>query len=105
MVQIPARFPGETLLLELPKALTLYITPEQFAALAAANRDLRLETTAQGELIVNPPTGIETGKRNCEMSGELYLLNYALARILSKVCKTTRHLRVFRSRNPQLTDF
>jgi Uma2 family endonuclease len=51
----------------------LYVTQEQFAALAAANRDLRLERTAQGELIVNPPTGWETGRRNWSISGELYL--------------------------------
>ncbi len=73
MVQTPASPETETLLIELPKAIGLYVTQEQFAALAAANRDLRLERTAQGELIVNPPTGWETGERNCSISGELYL--------------------------------
>ncbi|MDF5718608.1 MAG: Uma2 family endonuclease [Rhizonema sp. NSF051] len=48
-------------------------TQEQFAALVAANPDLRLERTAQGELIVNPLTGWETGERNWSISGELYL--------------------------------
>ncbi|MBD2486848.1 Uma2 family endonuclease [Aulosira sp. FACHB-615] len=71
MVQIPVN--PENLLIELPKAIALYVTPEQFAALAAANRDLRLERTAKGELIVNPPTGWETGKRNWNIAGELYL--------------------------------
>jgi Uma2 family endonuclease len=71
MVQIPAN--PETLLIELPKTVTLYVTQEQFAAIAAANRDLRLERTAQGELIVNPPTGWETGERNTNIVGELYL--------------------------------
>ena len=71
MVQLPAN--PETLLIELPKAIALYVTPEQFAALAAANRDLRLERTAKGELIVNPPTGWETSRRNATISGELYL--------------------------------
>ncbi|GBE92942.1 Uma2 family endonuclease [Nostoc cycadae] len=71
MVQIPAN--PETLLIELPKAIALYVTQEQFTALAAANRDLRLERTAQGELIVNPPTGWETGRRNWSIAGELYL--------------------------------
>ncbi|MGB7441987.1 MAG: Uma2 family endonuclease [Coleofasciculaceae cyanobacterium] len=73
MVQTPASRETETLLIELPKTIGLYVTQEQFAALAAANRDLRLERTAQGELIVNPPTGWQTGERNCNISGELYL--------------------------------
>ena len=73
MVQTPASPETETLLIELPKTIGLYVTQEQFAALAAANRNLRLERTAQGELIVNPPTGWETGERNWSISGELYL--------------------------------
>ncbi|NET39906.1 MAG: Uma2 family endonuclease [Cyanothece sp. SIO1E1] len=72
MVQTPASPEAETLLIQLPKAIGLYITPEQFLALAAANRDLRLERTAQGALIVNPPTGWETGAYNWNISGELY---------------------------------
>ncbi|NET57303.1 MAG: Uma2 family endonuclease [Symploca sp. SIO2E6] len=73
MVQTPTIPETETLSIDLPKTLALYVTQEQFAALALANRDLRLERTAQGELIVNPPTGWETGKRNLSISGELYL--------------------------------
>ena len=53
--------------------LNLQVTPEQFASLARTNTDLRLERTAQGDLIVNPPTGWETGKRNSNLNGELYL--------------------------------
>jgi len=71
MVQTPLK--SETLPLYLPQTINLYVTPEQFTALAVANRDLRLERNAQGELIVNPPTGWETGKQNCTISGELYL--------------------------------
>lgn len=73
MVQTPHQPESETLLLNLPTKLGLYVTPEQFAVLAASNQDLRLERTAGGELIVNPPTGWETGKRNSRISGELYL--------------------------------
>ena len=73
MVQTPASLETETLLIELPKTIGLLVTQEQFAAIAAANRDLRLERTAKGELVVNPPTGWETGERNCSISGELYL--------------------------------
>lgn len=71
MVQTPASREIETLSIELPKAIGLYVTQEQFAALAAANRDLRLERSAKGELIVNPPTGWETGRRNRSLTGQL----------------------------------
>jgi len=73
MVQTPKKPETETLLLELPRTLNLYVTQEQFAALAASNRELQLERTAKGELIVNPPTGWQTGKRNWSISGELYI--------------------------------
>jgi len=73
MVQIPAVPETETLLLELPKTLKLYVTQEQFEILAASNRELQLERTANGELIVNPPTGWETGEQNSSISGELYV--------------------------------
>ena len=73
MVHTPASSENQTLLIELPKTIGLQVSQEQFAALAAVNRDLKLERTAQGELIVNPPTGWETGEYNCSISGELYL--------------------------------
>lgn len=52
--------------------IPLTVTPEQFAAIAAENRDLRLERTANGELIVNPPTGSESGKFNFSILGQLF---------------------------------
>jgi Uma2 family endonuclease len=58
-------------LLNVPREVALQVTPEQFAALATANRDLRLERTAQGHLVVNPPTGGETGRRNLSITGQL----------------------------------
>jgi hypothetical protein len=51
----------------IPEALK--VTQEQFEALAAANRDVRLERMATGELIIMPPTGGDTGKRNTESGG------------------------------------
>ena len=57
--------------LQLPHQLALRVTPEQFAELAAVNRELRLERTSTGELIVNPPTGSETGYRNLSISTQL----------------------------------
>ena len=67
MVQAPPK----PLWLQLPHQLALQVTPEQFAALAAANRELHLERTATGELIVNPPTGGNTGHRNLSISTQL----------------------------------
>jgi len=61
----------ETISIELPNAIGLFVTPEQFEALALANPDLRLERSAQGELIVNPPTGGESGSRNLSISTQL----------------------------------
>lgn len=54
---------------------TFKVTHEQFQQIAAVNRDLRLERTATGELIVMPPTGSDTGKRNLDISGQLWLWN------------------------------
>jgi Uma2 family endonuclease len=59
--------------LQLPPVLKL--TDEQFEQLAAANRDLQLEVTAKGELIIMPPTGGETGNRNFDLSGQLWFWN------------------------------
>lgn len=69
MVQAPPQ--PKQLLLQLPRDIALTVTPEQFATLAAANRDLRLERTATGELIVNPPTGGGSGKRNAKIITQL----------------------------------
>jgi Uma2 family endonuclease len=47
------------------------MTEEQFFEISQINRDLRMELTAQGELIVMPPTGGETGDRNAELTMQL----------------------------------
>lgn len=44
------------------------LSEEQFLRLCEENPDLRLELTAQGELIIMPPTGIPTGRRNSRLS-------------------------------------
>ena len=61
------------LTLNLPPVLKL--TDEQFEQLAIANRDIRLELTAEGELIIMPPTGGETGNRNFELYLDLGIWN------------------------------
>jgi Uma2 family endonuclease len=64
-----------TLAVNIPPTLTLIVSHEQFVQLALANRDLQLERTATGELIVMPPTGSDTGKRNFDIAGQLWLWN------------------------------
>ncbi|MBD2292739.1 Uma2 family endonuclease [Anabaena sphaerica FACHB-251] len=59
----------------IPTTITLKISHEQFVDLAIANRDLQLERTATGELIIMPPTGSYTGKRNFDIAGQLWLWN------------------------------
>ncbi|MBZ8183000.1 Uma2 family endonuclease [Oscillatoria salina] len=61
------------LILNLPN--TLKLTHERFEQLAAANRDLRLELTANGELIIMPPTGGNTGRRNSKLTYQLEAWN------------------------------
>lgn len=50
---------------------TIELTDEQFFQLCQNNRDLRLERTAQGELIIMPPTGWESGNRNSRLTQRL----------------------------------
>lgn len=69
MIKTPNQ--AETLHMVLPDELNLKVTQEQFEALAKVNGDLRLESTAEGELIVNPPTGGESGQRNLKISTQL----------------------------------
>ena len=47
------------------------LTDAQFSKLCQANPDIKLERTAKGELIVMPPTGGETGKRNTKITQRL----------------------------------
>ena len=61
--------------LNIPPTLRLTLTHEQFVELAIANRELQLERTEAGELIVNPPTGGETGYRNLDIEGQLWFWN------------------------------
>jgi Uma2 family endonuclease len=49
----------------------LALSAEQFFALAQLNRELRLELTAQGALIVMSPTGGETSRRNVKIVFQL----------------------------------
>ncbi len=54
---------------------TIELSDEQFALICSNNRDLQLEKTATGELVIMPPTGGETGKRNSSINAQLWLWN------------------------------
>lgn len=51
------------------------LTDDQFYELCQLNRDLKIERTATGELIVMPPTGGESGKRNADLITDLNIWN------------------------------
>ena len=51
--------------------LSINLTDEQFFQLCQHNRDYQFERTASGELIIMPPTGSETSRRNMDLSYQL----------------------------------
>jgi Uma2 family endonuclease len=65
--------PMETLTLNLPS--TVALTDEQFYQLCIANEEWRLELTPEGELIIMPPTGGESGIRNSSLNLRVGLWN------------------------------
>ena len=56
----------------------LTLTDQAFEQLCHNNPDLRLERTAQGELIAMAPSGSETGYYNSDISGQLWQWNRKL---------------------------
>jgi Uma2 family endonuclease len=51
------------------------LTDEAFYQLCQANPDVKLERSAQGELIIMAPTGGESGRRNADITIDLGLWN------------------------------
>jgi Uma2 family endonuclease len=49
------------------------ISDEDFFAFCQANPDWRIERTSEGDLIIMPPTGGDTGKRNFNLNGLFYV--------------------------------
>ena len=63
---------GETmtgLTLEFPDSIDL--SGDRFFDFCIANRDLRIERTAEGEIIIMPPADTETGRRNAELTRQI----------------------------------
>lgn len=61
------------LTLQMPSSTKL--SDEQFFELCRINRDIRIERTANGELILMPPTGGETGTRNAGINAQIWIWN------------------------------
>jgi Uma2 family endonuclease len=47
------------------------LSDDDFFELCQENRDLRLERSAQGEVLIMPPTGGNTGRQNLRLAGQL----------------------------------
>lgn len=48
------------------------LNDDQLLELSSLNKDLRLERTAEGELVVRPPAGGETGNRNAGLTAQVW---------------------------------
>ena len=55
--------------------ITLRVTREEFEQLCQDNPDLRLELTAEGELIVMAPAGWESSERNLNLATDVAIWN------------------------------
>jgi Uma2 family endonuclease len=62
---------AQTITLQNPLELNIELTEEQFFQLCQKNRDLQFERTANGELIIMPPTGSDTSNRNIDIAYQL----------------------------------
>jgi Uma2 family endonuclease len=70
MTEVTTQVENSPLVLHLQPIINL--TDEQFFELCQINRDLRIERTATGELLIMAPTGTETGGGNFRLNGQLY---------------------------------
>ncbi|MDZ8091730.1 MAG: Uma2 family endonuclease [Nostoc sp. DedQUE05] len=59
------------LVLQIPSSMQM--TDEQFFEFCQVNRDLRIERNKFGELVIMPPTGSETGNREGNIFGQLWV--------------------------------
>ncbi len=59
------------------RAVSLHwpLTDDEFAKLCALNPEIRLEYTCTGDLIIMPPTGMDTGERNASLTAAFVVWN------------------------------
>lgn len=70
-VLTPPRARDSAVVIRLTPAIEM--TDDEYFALCQINRELMIERTAEGDLIVMPPTGFITGDRNSEINMQLRL--------------------------------
>jgi Uma2 family endonuclease len=66
---------GQALALSVPPDVRLRVSDEDFWRLCQENPDLRLERTAEGELIVMPPAAPDGSQRNAGLTAQLWAWN------------------------------
>ncbi|MCD8489771.1 MAG: Uma2 family endonuclease [Desertifilum sp.] len=71
MLSVPSEVGSSPLVLHLQPIVNL--TDDQFFEFCQLNRNLRIELTATGEILIMPPTGSETGERNFNLIGQLWV--------------------------------
>jgi len=52
---------------------SMQMTDDDFFELCQVNRDLRIERNKYGEILIMPPTGSETGNREFNIAGQLWV--------------------------------
>jgi Uma2 family endonuclease len=65
--------PGSPTLAVVDLSSIVELTDERLYELCQANRELRLERTSEGELVIMSPTGGETSRRNAQLIAQLVL--------------------------------
>jgi len=68
--KLPAATEILPMVVQLQPAIAM--TDNQFFEFCQLNRDLRIERSAQGDLIIMAPTGSETDERNFDLIGQLW---------------------------------
>lgn len=69
MVATQPRIEGPPLVLHVPPAIDM--SADQFFDFCQSNRDLRIERTADGDVLIMSPTGGRTSQRNAEIVAQL----------------------------------
>ncbi|MBE9203544.1 Uma2 family endonuclease [Synechocystis salina LEGE 06099] len=70
MTRLLVQISSEPLTIDFPSIVSM--TEQQFYEFCLANRSLRIERTAKGEVIIMPPAFSDTGNRNFNLAAQLW---------------------------------
>ncbi|MBE9175165.1 Uma2 family endonuclease [Synechocystis salina LEGE 06155] len=70
MTRLLVQISSEPLTIDFPSIVSM--TEQQFYEFCLANRGLRIERTAKGEVIIMPPAFSDTGNRNFNLAAQLW---------------------------------